>query len=112
MAEEQNQSQAQPQFQKQQIEPSDVFDFLEEFLSSAQCEAVIRNLVQKCSEPPKGFRGVVSSTWSSGWQGKTCMVAGGLGGLLTVGALVEAIGAVTGWESVRIIKKLAEWYSA
>ena len=60
---------------------------------------------------PKGFRNNIASTWSSGWQGKACVMMGGVGAGVTFAAIIEGIGAITGVDSIRVLKKLAEWYA-
>jgi hypothetical protein len=69
----------------------------------------LQNFIKQLT--PKGFKNNIASTWQSGWQGKACVMMGGVGAGVTFAAIIEGIGAITGVDSIRVLKKLAEWYA-
>lgn len=74
-------------------------------------ERLVERYVRKASgAKPKGFKKTIVSTWKAGWTGKATIVFAGVGSVVTIGFVLEGIGAATGWDQVRVVKKFSQWY--
>jgi len=89
-----------------------VIEAMSKELGPEKFERLIGKLATSASPKLEGFGELVSSTWDGGWKGKTTVIMAGVGVATTVAVLLEGVGAITGADSLRVLKSLSEWYSA
>lgn len=89
----------------------DILDAAKDDLDPDAFSKLVERFVRKASTKPKGFKKTIVATWKAGWTGKATIFFAGIGAVVTVGFLLEGLGAVTGWEGARVVRKFSQWYS-
>lgn len=88
-----------------------------EELEKAYGKKAVADMLERATTPtvPKGYMEINAATWDAGWKGKVTVITStgiaAVGCLVTLGALLEGIGKLTGWSEIQVISKFCNWYT-